>query len=688
MTPTPRSVARGLRITALLLALASFTLPCHAGLLSNDWPELPQEDRDQTAPSVDPNANAEILLFDVYVREGTLNERAVESGGLYYSYFLRMKAFTAEGVEKILRYKISLDTRALTPEFAGRVIQPDGTIILLDKKDIQESKSVNRCGVEVSSRSFAMPGLVPGSIVELKWSQDYRYYYSKGNFFTLADKTLPTKVVRLHFMPRRDQYCYFSYRDVAKEMKQGRSGYWETEAHNVAAIPDEPYLPPYLSLQPWVAIRYTEEKSEVKHESFWENRSWDIHRNAKKGIEGVDSAVVKKAAELTAGIDDPQQKLKKIYDFCIRDIVNLYSPRAGLSDTDRAELKSNNDPAKTLKTGRGTGYDVNCLFASLAEAAGFEVDFAQCCDKTQLDWDPNFLNEKMIPDWLVIVRNGENVEFFDPGTLYLPFGMLRAANEGTVAVLGNSKKADVARTPASASAKSQLLRMGDFTLDEEGKLAGKAVFKFSGHRARSFKLDYDDLTPQERIDKYKNDIRELVPTAELSDVEILNADDPDKDVEVRFHLEAPGFAEITDGRLFLTPAIFEKASKPFFISEKRALDIQFPNLWEVHDNIRIAYPDGYAIEEGNAPKNVIDTPQLSYTVQLGASKTRNIVVYKRNLKIATIGLPARIYDDIRALFDSINTEDHHVLTLRRKEAAPAESAPQAPATATDPAAKQ
>jgi hypothetical protein len=686
MTPTLRSVARGLRITALLLALVSFSLPCHAGLLSNDWPELPQEDRDQTAPSVDPNANAEILLMDVKVKEGIEEVRGYADVGLYYAYFKRVKAFNAKGVEEILGHKIDIDTRAFIPEFAARVIQPDGTIIVLDKKDIQESRTVNRWGHEVKRRSFAMPGLVPGSIIEYKWAEDWRNYYSNGDFYTLADDWFPTKIARLHFMPRRDEFCFFSYRDMAKEMKQGRSGFWETEARNVPAVPDEPYLPGYLALQPWVAVRYTKEKTEVKHESFWENRSWDIHRNAKKGIEGGGSAVVKKAAELTAGIDDPQQKLKKIYDFCIRDIVNLYSPRSGLSDADRAELKSNNDPAKTLKTGRGTGYDVNCLFASLAEAAGFEVDFAQSCDKTRLDWDPNFLNEQMIPDWLVIVRNGETWDFYDPGTLYLPFGMLRPSNEGTVAVLGNSKKADVAKTPATPSAKSQLLRMGDFTLDEEGKLTGKAVFKYSGHKARSFKLDFDDLTPQERIDKFKEDIRELVPTAELSDVEILNVDDPDKDVEVRFHLEVPAYADATDGRLFLMPAVFHKNSTPVFTDEKRIFDIRFPFAWETHDNIRITYPDTFAIEEGNAPKSVIDTPQFSYTVTLGAAKNRSIIVYKRNYKVATMGFPVKIYSDIKSLYDSINTEDHHVLTLHRKEAA-TETAPTPAAEGDAPANK-
>jgi len=177
-----------------------------------------------------------------------------------------------------------------------------------------------------------------------------------------------------------------------------------------------------------------------------------------------------------------------------------------------------------------------------------------------------------------------------------------------------------------------------------------------------------------------------VPTAELSDVEILNVDDPDKDVEVRFHLEVPAYADATDGRLFLMPAVFHKNSTPVFTDEKRIFDIRFPFAWETHDNIRITYPDTFAIEEGNAPKSVIDTPQFSYTVTLGAAKNRSIIVYKRNYKVATMGFPVKIYSDIKSLYDSINTEDHHVLTLHRKEAA-TETAPTPAAEGDAPANK-
>ncbi len=418
-----------------------------------------------------------------------------------------------------------------------------------------------------------------------------------------------------------------------------------------------------------MSFRYTRDKTELKPGSFWENRSWEIRREAKKKIEETDSDVVKKAGELTAGVTDPKEKLRKLYEFCTHAIVNLNSASAGLTLPELLDQKDNDDPAKTLKTGRGTSYDINVLFASLAAASGYEVNFAQCCDRSLMDWDPDCLDEILTPDFLIAVRSGEKWEFHDPGTPFIPFGMLSSSNEGTAAVIGNSKAAEVLPTPTAPSANSQLLRAGDFTVDEEGKLTGKAVFKYSGHMARELKKPSSGQTPQERIDRFKMSIAELIPGANVSDVEILNADDPDKDAEVRFNLEVPGYAEVTGNRIFLAPSVFQKGSKPFFTKEKRTNDIRFPCAWEVHDNIRIAYPEDYVMEEGAAPRSVIDTPALSYTVMLGASKTRNIVVYKRNLRISKKGFPVADYVGVKAIFDSMDAEDHHILTLRRKEAA-------------------
>ena len=61
--------------------------------------------------------------------------------------------------------------------------------------------------------------------------------------------------------------------------------------------------------------------------------------------------IKEKAADLTQGITDPAEKLKRLYDFCTHDIVNLNSENSGFSLADRVKMDKNETAIDTLKTG-------------------------------------------------------------------------------------------------------------------------------------------------------------------------------------------------------------------------------------------------------------------------------------------------------------------------------------------------
>ncbi|HNX05732.1 MAG TPA: hypothetical protein PKI32_09535, partial [Opitutales bacterium] len=105
----------------------------------------------------------------------------------------------------------------------------------------------------------------------------------------------------------------------------------------------------------------------------------------------------------------------------------------------------------------------------------------------------------------------------------------------------------------------------------------------------------------------------------------------------------------------------------------------FPFAWEERDKLKITYPDTFEIEQNDAPKSIIDTPALAYVVQLGRAKSRPTLVYSRLQKINVLNLPVKQYENIKTIFEAINTEDHHVITLRRKsEPVPGGNATAAP----------
>ena len=56
-------------------------------------------------------------------------------------------------------------------DIAARTIKPDGSIVELKKEDIFERTVVKASGLKVKAKSFAMPGVEPGAIIEYRWRE-------------------------------------------------------------------------------------------------------------------------------------------------------------------------------------------------------------------------------------------------------------------------------------------------------------------------------------------------------------------------------------------------------------------------------------------------------------------------------------------------------------------------------------
>src|SRR5258708_3124352 len=122
------------------------------------------------------------------------------------------------------------------------------------------------------------------------------------------------------------------------------------------------------------------------------------------------------AAEVVGDATDPNEKLRRLYDYCQSKIKNVFYSSSGLSADERQKFKTNKSPAETLKKGRGTGTNMDNLFAALATAAGFEAHLARSGNRERIFLDrsfpdPYFLNRGVS---FIAVQVGESWRFFSP----------------------------------------------------------------------------------------------------------------------------------------------------------------------------------------------------------------------------------------------------------------------------------
>jgi hypothetical protein len=279
------------------------------------------------------------------------------------------------------------------------------------------------------------------------------------------------------------------------------------------------------------------------------------------------------------------------------------------------------------------------------------------------------------------VKNGANWDLYQPGVPFLPFGMLRPQNEHSVAVVGNWQQAELTPTQTHDSGATKEFRKGVFELKTDGTLVGKATIRIGGFMAYEMKRDMKVKTTEQRIEHYKDTIRERIPAAELTDVTIANADDTEKDLEISYSVTVPGYADVTDSRLFFEVNYFEKGRGALFTKEKRVCPVRFTYGWETGDDITIQYPAGYSVEEGAAPHSLSNTKQFVYIAKLGLDKGKNEIFYKLDRKLNILDVPAQVYPGMKQYFDSVDRENHHVLTLLRTDEIGAEKSNAAGETA-------
>src|SRR5438034_440332 len=134
----------------------------------DDWRLIEPADLALKAPVVESDADAEALFWEVRVDDNP-------QGDLIFNHYVRIKVFTERGRESQSKVDIPFGnlfgTEIRIKDIAARTIKPDGAIIELKKEDVFERTIVKANGLKVKAKSFAIPSVEPGCIVEYRWRE-------------------------------------------------------------------------------------------------------------------------------------------------------------------------------------------------------------------------------------------------------------------------------------------------------------------------------------------------------------------------------------------------------------------------------------------------------------------------------------------------------------------------------------
>lgn len=656
-------------LRALALALVALPFAAVPSWAGDDWAPVDPAQLKMTESQVEPGADAEAIFWDVRVEDQVTTSQL----RTILSHYLRVKIFTDHGKETQSQIDIPYYGNTRISDIAGRTIKPDGTIVMLKPDAVFDRTIVKLGGVKVKAKSFAMPAVDPGCVVEYRWKE------TRGD--EIADhvrlqfqRDIPIQRVTYHIKPLDIPGLTFGMKSRKFHLENSPfekepGGFWATSAKNVPAFREEPYMPAEAIVRPWMLVYYSEE-TKNDPQKYWTENGKTIFNNF-KGSMKVNDDVKKAAAQIVGDASAPDDKLKRIYDFCRTQIKNVSDDASGLTAEQREALKDNKNPWDTLSRKQGTNGDINALFASLATAAGFDARIAFTASHDDMAFDPEIADTYFLDLACIAVKVGDGWRFCDPSEMYRPYGMLDWRAEGQQALVTDAKAPLFVPTPVTDADKSVETRTAKLTLFEDGTLDGDVRVEYTGQLAAQKKEYNDDDSAEQREETIRDEVKKHASTAEVTDVKVENVTDPDKPFACSYHVHIPGYAQRTGKRLFVQPSFFEYNAPALFTAPDRQYTVSFQFPWTVKDDVTINLPKGYALDNADAPASISAGKIGGYDVKLTAAKDNGFLHLSRTFFFGGGGalyFPADAYKQVRTLFDTIHAGDSHTITIKQQAA--------------------
>jgi len=642
----------------ILPALFSLILVCSQTIFAGDeWRAITPAEIQMKTAKVESDADAEAIFWEVRVDDSSEN--------LVMKHYIRVKVFTDRGREKYSKVDIPFVKGVKIKDIMARVIKADGSIVELNKNDIFEREIAKTDKIKVKAKSFAVPNIEPGAIVEYRYQEVYPSS-SANNMRMFFQHDIPIQNITYYFKPANNvKYLTFNMND--NKFIKDKNGFFRATMENVPAIREEPQMPPEDEVRSWLVLYYWDNLKDDSSD-FWSKaggvivRNWEIKDTLKPGKE-LKAA----AAQIAAGAATPEEKLAKIYEFCKTRIKNI-SYDTQLTDEQKDEIKPNKSTADTYKKLQGTRTDINELFASLATALGFEARLAFGGDRSEKFFNPREAHVSFIHFSSIGVKTGGGWNYYDPGSLFASGGMLPWNEEDTSVLLLGYKDYVTTKTPLSSIDKSVAKRSGKFKLLEDGTLEGTVKIEYTGHLAYNQKMDNYKESAVKQEENLKESIKSRISAAEVSGISIENAGDPEKPFIYQYKVRVPNYAQKTGKRLFLQPGFFEHGANPMFATATRKYDIFFHYPWSEVDNIEIELPKGFQLDNADAPAEITDASGIGLLkINMSIDKAGNLLKYNRKFHFGGGGktlFPVTAYQPLKNLFDAFHKSDSHTVTLK------------------------
>lgn len=522
-------------------------------------------------------------------------------------------------------------------------------------------------------KKFALPNVRVGSVIEIVYTIESPFIFNFRKWEFQAD--IP-KIQSEYWARIPGNYVYnITLKGFLKLTKNENSliskcitigsGYnagsadcaqYKFAIKNVPAFIEEDYLTAksnYLS-----AINF--ELSEIRHfdgrvdkiTKEWKDAELELKKEQRFGGQlrrGKD--ISQKINEVIAGISDPAEKARRIYNF----IKTWYRWNETYGYFSEFGIK------KAFDTKTGNIGDINLSLIAALNFGGLSAD--PMLLSTRKNGLPIELHPVLSDFNYVVARVviGDQIIFLDASDPFLMFGMLpeRCINgKGRVFTDKGSFWEEL-----KPKEKSKKITMLNLSLEQDGSFKGTIEHTYYGYRSvdqRKYIASFNS------VDEYLSSIKKKLPSTEIVSHKIEGFDDFESSIKEKFEVIIEGFDDLNKNNLLLNPFFTDKIESNPFKSNERLYPVDFGVPLERTMILTLNVPTEFELI-GKPESNALVLPNSGGKFLFDITSRENQLQINYSLAINKTVFHSQEYQYLKELFSRIIQTQQSDLVFSRKE---------------------
>jgi hypothetical protein len=630
----PRRTIIGHCLKASLLSTWLLTGPVCRAQYPEDWRPVSVQDLAFKEVPGDNAAPAVLLLYLDY-RDDTRDHEFI---------YQRIKILSPTAAERRL-VEIPVPENCSLGDLQARVIRPDGAISAfpVDPSEIRNSNGATR-------QSFRFPEVLSGTILEFKyalacaathdpvWTVQHELYSVKESF-------------RLRPKPGRS----ISY--VSSNMPEGIGPQSTVEEvrldiDNVPAFHPDKLMPPEANFRTEVHFFYGGREI-TPPDLFWREAGKAWFEQSEKFM-GESGEIAAAAAAASAGENDPEKKLRRLYARA-QQVKNSGFPASAAGAVGPLQASS---AADVLKRGYGGPNQIAEFFVALARAAGFRASLLRASSREERVFDPKLLSLDQLPYEIVSIPLKDGELNLDPGARSCPFGLVLWTHTSVPALKLAPDGGTFVTVPTATADRSVLRRTAILTLDAHGVLRGKISLSLTGNMAVRYRQADQGL----RHSMMEEALRSWLPAGGSSfqwqdDRALTSGEEP---LAVDFQVVLENAALRSEEGFSIPANVFRSPFLETFRAAERRYPVYFPYTFEEIDKVTLILPQGDSVGPTAPGRDIRLASTRFITTRSGE---RNQLTATRALVVNSIYFEPQQYQELKNFFEQVRAADGERLTV-------------------------